>query len=276
MSLSTTTADETSNSNCCDFVGNYELSRLPAIKKLEQFALGCDYGGTSWTTREQVDDIVTALDLQSQNSLLEVGAGSGWPGLLLGKLSECDVTLLDMPLNALMQATERAAADRMSDQIRVVAGNGTALPFTSASFDRLSHSDVLCCLPEKLDLLRECRRVATHDARMHFSVILPAPAISAAEYAEVIETSPPFVGVDGKYVQMLQASGWRSTNRLDVTAEYQLSLERLVDGMRTSETELIEVLGEDDLVSRRQHREDQVSLIKRGLLIREAFVATAT
>ncbi len=175
-----------------------------------------------------------------------------------------------------MQATERAAADRMSDQIRVVAGNGTALPFTSASFDRLSHSDVLCCLPEKLDLLRECRRVATHDARMHFSVILPAPAISADEYAEVIETGPPFVGVDGEYAQMLQESGWRSTNRLDVTADYQLSLERLVAGMRTNEKELIEVLGEDDLVSKRQHREDQVSLIKRGLLIREAFVATAT
>jgi ubiquinone/menaquinone biosynthesis C-methylase UbiE len=268
-------SDKTSGNNCCDFVGNYELSRLPAIKKLEQSALGCDYGGTSWTTREQVNDIIASLNLQPNCSLLEVGAGSGWPGLLLGKLAECNVTLLDMPLNALQQAAERAASDSMSDQVCVVAGSGTALPFANAAFDCISHSDVLCCLPEKLELLHECRRVASHEARMHFSVILPTPDISADEHAEVIETGPPFVGVAGDYAEMLQVTGWHSTQRLDVSTEYQLSLQRLVDGMRANEKELARVLGKDDLVARRQHREDQISLIKRGLLLRETFVASA-
>jgi len=55
------------NENCCDFAGNYDLSKLPAIKKLEQSALGCDYGGTSWTTRQQVDVIVASLELNSDS-----------------------------------------------------------------------------------------------------------------------------------------------------------------------------------------------------------------
>jgi ubiquinone/menaquinone biosynthesis C-methylase UbiE len=262
------------SNNCCDFAGNYELSGLPAIKKLEQSALGCDYGGTSWTTRAQVDQIVETLSLRSTSHLLDVGAGSGWPGLLLGKLAECDVTLLDIPLNALMQAAERAATDHMSEQVRVVAGSGTALPFTSAEFDRISHSDVLCCLPEKLELLQECRRVATEDALMHFSVILPTPGISQAEHTEVLETGPPFVGVDGNYTELLRESGWSSLTRLDVTAEYKASLQRLVDGLRANTAELTRVLGKDDLRATRQHREDQIGLIERGLMQREAFVAT--
>ena len=173
----------TANDNCCDFAGSYDLSKLPEIKKLEQAALGCDYGGTSWTTRQQVDEIVQAFELGASSRLLDIGAGAGWPGLLLGKLSNCYVTLLDMPLNALSQAAERAAVDCMTEKVSIVAGSGTALPFEDDAFDRISHSDVLCCLPEKLELLKEARRVAKANAVMHFSVILPVEGISQLDYS---------------------------------------------------------------------------------------------
>ncbi|MFQ5983753.1 MAG: SAM-dependent methyltransferase, partial [Woeseiaceae bacterium] len=125
----------------CDFAGHYELSQMPAVRELERNVLGCDYGGTSWTTRSQVDHIVESLELAPGTHLLEIGAGSGWPGLFLGRTTGCDVTLLDIPLNALKQAAKRAGAENMIEQIRLVAASGTALPFGGASFDRISHSD---------------------------------------------------------------------------------------------------------------------------------------
>ena len=261
--------------NCCDFAGNYDLSKLPEIKKLEQSALGCDYGGTSWTTRLQVDGIVESLGLASSSRLLDIGSGSGWPGLLLGKLSACDVTLLDIPLNALRQAAERAVEDQLTDTVNIVSGSGTCLPFRGQSFDRISHSDVLCCLSEKLQLLKESRRVAKDDARTHFSVILPAEGLMASEHDEVLETGPPFVGVDGNYADMLLESGWRMTECTDVTSEYKNSLQRLVDGIQTNREELTNLLGAEDLNSKREHREDQIALIERGLMRREVYVATA-
>lgn len=261
--------------NCCDFVGNYDFSCLPEIKKLEQLALGCDYGGTSWTTRQQVDVIVESLQLEPDTQLLDIGSGSGWPGLLLGKLSDCNVTLLDIPRNALLQAKERAADDDMTEQVGIVSGSGTSLPFRDRSFDRVSHSDVLCCLPEKLELLNEARRVARDGAGMHFSVILPTTGLSTEEHDEVLETGPPFVGVDGDYGDLLHGSGWRVVECQDVTGEYEDSLQRLVDGFIANKDELGQVLGRDDLASKRKHREDQIALIKRGLLRREAYVATA-
>ena len=265
-----------SPSACCDFAGSYDLSKLPEIKKVEQAALGCDYCGTSWTTRQQVDEVVESLQLGSASKLLDIGAGAGWPGLLLGKLSNCDVTLLDIPLNALTQAAERASSDGMMAKVSIVSGSGTSLPFLDRSFDSVSHSDVLCCLPEKLQLLKESRRVARDHARMHFSVILPADGISRSDHKKVLETGPPFIGVDGSYTELLQASGWQVAEICDVTEEYRDSLQRLVDGTHSNEKELTHLLGKDELVSKRAHREDQISLVGRGLMRRETYVAVAT
>jgi len=265
-----------SPSSCCDFAGSYDLSKLPEIKKLEQAALGCDYGGTSWTTREQVEEIVSSLQLNAETQLLDIGAGAGWPGLLLGKIAKCSVMLIDIPLNALAQAAERAADDGMTERTGIVSGSGTSLPFGDKTFDRISHSDVLCCLPEKLELLAESRRVSRDHARMHFSVILPVDGISASDHKKVLETGPPFIGVDGSYTDLLQASGWQVAEVCDVTEEYRNSLQRLVDGTYTNEEELTHLLGKDELVSKRVHREDQISLVAQGLMRRETYLATAT
>jgi len=264
-----------SNENCCDFAGNYDLSKLPEIKKLEQLALGCDYGGTSWTTRQQVDAIVSSLELSSESCLLDIGSGSGWPGLLLAKLSRCNATLLDVPLNALRQAAERAAADQLTDHVQIVSGSGTLLPFTEQSFDRISHSDVLCCLAEKFEMLQEARRVAKPGARMHFSVIFPAENLPATEYEKVLKTGPPFVGLDGNYPDLLRASGWKVEDCQDVTEEYQQSLQRLVDGIRENFEDLSELLGSEDVVSKRKHREDQIALIASGSMRRDAYLVIA-
>jgi ubiquinone/menaquinone biosynthesis C-methylase UbiE len=186
------------------------------------------------------------------------------------------VTLLDIPVNALTQAAERAAEDLMSEKVNIVSASGTALPFFADSFDRVSHSDVLCCLPEKLELLAESRRVVGLGAITHFSVILPAEGISQSDHQAVLQTGPPFVGVDGCYPDLLHEAGWQTEECEDVTAEYQSSLQRLVDGTHEHEQELLQLFGEEELIAKRSHREDQITLIDRGLMRREAYVAVAT
>lgn len=185
------------------------------------------------------------------------------------------MTLLDIPLNALAQAAERAVDDGMTDRVSIVSASGTALPFDDQTLDRISHSDVLCCLPEKLELLQESRRVAQDNARMHFSVILPSEGLPQPELEKVLATGPPFIGVDGNYSELLQAAGWQVADCQDVTAEYRKSLQRLIDGIHENEKELADLLGEDDLIAKREHREDQIALIANGSMRREAYVAIA-
>ena len=263
------------NNECCQaFADSYEVSSLPAMREIERAVLGCDYGGTSWTTRAQAEQLLEVLDLQAGDHLLDIGAGSGWPGIFLADASGCNVTLMDMPLNALIKAKQRAHADGIGDRVTTIAGSGAALPFGDATFRAISHSDVLCCLPEKLEMLKECRRIATDDASMFFSVIAIAPGLSRADHSRAVEAGPPYVDAPGGYADLFSESGWRVIRHIDCTSEHRKSLGALVSAFEKSEA-LAAALGRDVVIEECERRLEQIDVIDAGLMVREIFLATA-
>src|SRR5207249_6576487 len=106
-----------------EFTRGYELGRARVERELEQCVLGCDYGGTSWTTCREAQRVAGLLGLRPGMRLLEVGAGSGWPGLFLAQTSGCNVTLTDFPLAALRAASKRAIADGLGSQSQAVVAD---------------------------------------------------------------------------------------------------------------------------------------------------------
>jgi len=205
--------------SCCYFEQQHEQYRHPAMRALEKRVLGCDFGGTSWTTRAQADQIPGTLGLGADSHLLEIGAGTGWPGVYLARQTGCRVTLLDLPVNSLKYALHRARDEQPRSACGAIAASAAALPLKDASFRVITHSDVLCCLPAKLAMLEECRRVARAGARMLFYVIAPATGLAANEVAEACEAGPPFVGLEGDYPGMLSASGWSVVERTSLNAD---------------------------------------------------------
>ena len=185
--------------NCARFSRDYELIGSVPMRHLERTVLGCDYGATSWTTRHEAVRIAELLQLNASKRLLDVGAGAGWPGLYVAQLTGCEVALTDLPLVGLEIARERAARDGLMQRCTVLVADGAALPFADASFDAVSHSDVLCCMPTKLEMLQECRRVARSGSRMVFSVIAPAVSLSEAERQRAIASGPEIVDVPEGY-----------------------------------------------------------------------------
>lgn len=242
------------------------------MQAIERSVLGCDYGGTSWTTCSQAERMIVSLDLQPGQNLLEIGAGSGWPGLYVAEASGCNVTLVDLPLNALGTAMRRASDDGLSERVSVVAGSGCALPFDSRVFETLSHSDVLCCLPEKLEMLSECRRVARDGARMLFSVIAIHDDLAGESYRRAVEAGPPFIESPATYSEMLSQTGWQIADRIDVTDTHRESLSALVVGLTESD-DLLDALGDDAVREAIARRQEQIAAIDDGLLVRETYTA---
>jgi ubiquinone/menaquinone biosynthesis C-methylase UbiE len=204
-----------------------------------------------------------------------VGAGSGWPGLYLAQVAGCAVCLVDLPLEALRIALERAAADGLTQRCEFIVADGAALPFKDASFDALSHSDVLCCTPDKLAVLQACRRVAREGARTVFTVIAPAASLTDAERQIAIKSGPPFVDVPADYAVLLSQSDWYLQERTDLTVEFLQSMRTDLEGMRARADALAEVLGLDELTARINHRQATIAAVDAGLLRRELFVARA-
>ena len=99
---------------------------------MKNWQCSCDYNSTGYTTRAEAHRMAMLLGLQPGIRLLDVGAGSGWPGLYFAKETGCDVMLVDLPLSELQAATERAAHDRISDHSRVTVADGSRLPHGTA------------------------------------------------------------------------------------------------------------------------------------------------
>jgi hypothetical protein len=88
------------------FADEYRRAQTPIMLDLERAVCGCDYGGTSWTTREEAEQMGWLLELGEGKRLLEIGAGCGWPALFLAGETGCDATLADLPFEALRIAAE--------------------------------------------------------------------------------------------------------------------------------------------------------------------------
>lgn len=258
------------------FSRSYALGRSEVIRSIERSVCGCDYGGTSWTTRDEAEQVVSMLQLQAGQRLLDVGAGAGWPGLYLAGRMGCDVTLTDLPLEGLRIARERAAAEPLCGTCWVVLADGAALPFRDGAFDAVYHSDVLCCLMDKESVLGSCRRAVAADGCMVFSVIFIAPGCSAADRQWAEACGPPFVATGAPYDALVHRSGWDVTACVDLTADYLQAMHKYVLCLEEQGEAIADLYSRDETDQMLARRRACISAIEQGLLCRALFSAVPT
>lgn len=251
---------------------SYVLAQSPTMLTIERSVCGCDFGGTSWTTRTQAEQLITQLDLNVRSQLLDLGAGSGWPGLYLAQQTGCQVTLVDLPVSGLQIAEKRARQDGIAGQLTTVNVSATDLPFPSNSFNAISHSDLLCCLVEKQSVLSSCRRVINPLGCMAFTVISVVPDLSDTQRLHAVENGPEFVESATSYQDMLDATGWLVTSRQDVTAAFCETMQRQLDADIAHRESLETLLDSDAVEERILMWQSKLSAVQDGLLRREVFV----
>ncbi len=256
------------------FDAAYLRAQSSVMLSIERSVCGCDYGGNSWTTRDEAQQISTCLGLRPGLRLLDVGAGSGWPGLYLAETSGCDVVLVDLPLTGLRIAAERAARDRIPGTCWVALADGAYLPFCDDSFDAVSHSDLLCCLKPKRLVLETCQRVTRADGRMVFTVISVTPGLAGGDYRRAVENGPEFIESDIDYPSLLHQTGWTVLDYQDITLDYVASCSRQLRADEERKDALTTLIGATELGERLADWRSKLSVLNEGLLRRELFVAS--
>ncbi len=260
---------------CDRFAIAYQRNQSAVMGEIERAVCGCHYGGTSWATRSEVDDIQRRLALEPGRHLLEIGAGSGWPGLYLAQNSGCDMTMIDLPLAGLKIAAERTRADAPAGACTAAVADAAALPFENGCFDAISHSDVLCCLESKMTVLAECRRVIRADGLMAFTVIALPDNLTPAEIERGRDVGPPFVESELDYPTMLARTGWQITSQTDMTqALYETRMIRLRED-EAHIKQLIELQGERETKERLAKDRATIRAMDDGLRRRDLYVVAA-
>ena len=126
------------------FTERYRVASSEVTRQIERAVIGGDWGANGYTTVDQADQLGAELALGPGLNLLDLGAGRGWPGLYLAAATGCRVVLVDVPTEPLQAATIRAAAEGVTERAAALRAEARSLPFTSASFDAIVHTDVLC------------------------------------------------------------------------------------------------------------------------------------
>lgn len=256
------------------FADEYRRAQSPVILELERATCGCDYGGTSWTTREEAEHMGRLLELGKNRTLLEIGAGSGWPALYLAGETGCDATLADLPYEALSIAAHRVSSEPIDGAIVLVVADGAALPIKAAQFDAVCHSDVLCCLAPKRDVLKECMRVIRPGGKMVFTVISIPPGLTGADHARAVDCGPPFIAAERDYRSLLEDTGWVIIDQLDVSAAYEETGRRYIHEVEARADALCGLLGEAELCELLAKRQNNVKAVADRIVRREMFVAS--
>ena len=111
---------------------------------MEQAVIGADWGANGYTTVEEADELGRLLMLRDGMRLLDVGCGTGWPGLYLSAQTGCDVVGTDLPIEGLLAGRRRAGRKEVAGRLAFAVASAAGLPFRKQSFDAIVHTDVLC------------------------------------------------------------------------------------------------------------------------------------
>ena len=122
------------------FQTKYSQSCSQAERLLEERALGHAVGLHGYTTLAQAQALAETLELRSQELLLDLGAGRGWPGVHIAQSSDCHLIALDLPYDALRAAREKMRP-RAGRICAALVADGGAIPLKAASVDAIVHAD---------------------------------------------------------------------------------------------------------------------------------------
>lgn len=238
----------------------------PVSLDIEEATLGTRQGVVSWSMPRQVETIAQATTLEPGGSLLDIGSGAGWPGLRIAQLTGARVILSDITIEGLQVAND-ANGRHVAAQF-----DASLMPFPDGVFDAITHSDVLCCLPRKLETLRECRRVMAPHGVMAFGIIATAPGISAERLAELDRVGNEYVYSPRPYAEMLQDAGFDAEFE-DVTDEFRHLADKLFRARRSRREELVGLWGAEEAHSMIERSELNRDAADAGDLVRHLVVA---
>jgi ubiquinone/menaquinone biosynthesis C-methylase UbiE len=163
------------------FYNTYANFTDRVLASVREETFGEDIGQNSWVTADEYDRFIEWLRLTPASQALEVASGSGGPALYLAAKTGCSVTGIDVNPKGIATAIEASRRHAAGDRLKFKVADATApLPFNDNKFDALLCIDSMNHFPNRLESLREWRRVLKPGALAVFTdpVVITGPVTS--------------------------------------------------------------------------------------------------
>lgn len=141
-----------------------------AREQVRRLTYGDDLGQSGWLSADELERFAAWLGVGGNSRLLDVGCGSGGPALRLAEQTGASVVGVDLLEEGIANGTRLARERGLADRVRFVQVDASGrLPFDDGSFDAVLSIDVMCHLPNRLEILREWHRVTAPGARVIYT-----------------------------------------------------------------------------------------------------------
>jgi SAM-dependent methyltransferase len=188
-------------------------------EQIRQLTYGDDVGQSGWVTADELERFAGWLQLGPDARLLDVGCGSGGPALRLAERTGATVVGIDLEEEGIATAARLAEERGLADRVRFVRADASGpLPFAGGSFDAVVSTDVMCHLPNRLDILREWHRVTAPGARILFTdPTIVTGLVTDTELADRSAVGIYVFSVESLNETLLAEAGFEIERREDLT-----------------------------------------------------------
>jgi len=234
-------------SNKVDLYSNYGTFEADVNARVRKKTFGEEIGQNSWTTADEYRGWAKALGLSESSAVLEVASGSGGPALFLAQHFGCRVHGVDINVQGVARANEQSRAKGLHSRVTFSEANADEpLPFADETFDALLCIDAVHHFPERLQVLKDWRRVLKPQGRaLVTDPVVVTGLVSNEELAQrssigIFVFAPP-----GVYERLIKEAGFAVLKIEDVTENAAIISKRWRDARAEERALLIQIEGEE-------------------------------
>jgi SAM-dependent methyltransferase len=229
------------------FYNTYSNFTERVLASVRSETFGEDIGQNSWVTADEYDRFIDWLLLSPASHVLEVASGSGGPALYLARKSGCRVTGVDVNPSGIATAIQAARRQGSDSRSNFEVADATApLPFVDHQFDALLCIDSMNHFPNRLETLREWRRVLKPGGRAIFTdpVVITGPVTNE----ELVQRSSIGLFVftpRSLNEELIAEAGLRLVRQLDVTENAAVVSRRWREARQRFREDLLPIEGDE-------------------------------
>ncbi len=169
-----------------------------------------EFGHISFTTLAELKRMASELRLSPGDTLVDLGCGMAGPALWMARETQAHLIGIDASRVATEQATARAAALGLNNQVRFVVGSYADTGIKAGTADGAMSEDALQYAPSKQATMAEVARILRPGGRFVFTVY---------EVESDRAAGLPILGVDmvDDYRPVLEKAGFAVTSYEEVS-----------------------------------------------------------
>lgn len=204
------------------------------------------------------------LQLSADQNVLDVGCGVGGAAVYLARTYGCYVYGIDLSVNMILTALERAAAHGNGDKISFEVSDATKRDLPEESFDAVFSRDALVHVADKPTLFARLFKFLKPGGRLVITDYLRCEGPASDEFEAYVEQRGYTLHTIEEYQRMLQEAGFENVVAEDRSEQLAGCLKDELAKVGEDGVKLAAELGEEALEAAKESWQSKLKRVEAG------------